>query len=76
MQEPALRAGQWIFAITGAVDPVPFATAVVLQAKIIPHGRQLRIRLPPFAEHTLGAVGALHPASHAAPGEGSWWVIR
>jgi transposase, IS6 family len=75
MQEPALRAGQWILAIAGAVDPVAL-TRIVLEAEIVTHRRQLRITLPPFAEHTLGAVGALHPPAHAAPGEGSRWVIR
>ena len=63
-----MRAGGGILAVAGTVDPEALA-GVVLDLEIVPHRDQLGIAFPPFAEHALGAVGALHAAADAAPGE-------
>ena len=55
--------------------PVALA-GIVFDAEVVAHRDQLGIALPPFAEHALGSVGALHAPAHAAPSEGYGRMIR
>ena len=57
-----------VLAVASAIEPEALAR-LVLDLEIVAHRGQFGIALPPFAEHALGTVGALHAAAHAAPGE-------
>ena len=63
-----------VLAVAGAIDPEALA-GLVLDLEIVAHRDQLGVALPPFAEDALGAVGALHAAADAAPGEGDGRMI-
>ena len=63
-----------MFAVAGAKQPIALAS-LVLDAKIVTHGDQLGVELPPFAADPLGPVGAFYAAAHAALGERDRRVI-
>ena len=74
MDEPVVRPGRWILAVTGAVDPVALAS-LIFDAEIVTHGRQLGISAPPLPEDPLWPVSPLHATADTAPGERHWGVV-
>lgn len=64
-----------VLAIARAENPVAFA-GLILDAKVVAHGSEFRIALPPFAKNTLRAIGAGYASAYAPPGERRRRVIR
>src|SRR6516165_12055275 len=74
MQEPAMRSSGGILAVARSEDPVALAS-VILDPKIVPHGPQLSVALPPLAKDALRPIGALYATPDPAPGKGDRWMI-